>query len=116
MIAGMVDYAGIESDEAVRKRFRATIAIVVAAIALGAGLDIVHWHVGSAPWIARSGAIVVVCGTYLAFRSASVLITLTDDKLLRTNPTPSFRYGRLAFFLIAGGTLLWCFGDLIRLF
>ena len=86
---------------------------VVVCVVLGAILDALHLQVGSASWIARSGAIVVVCGTYLAFRSASVLITLTDE-VLRTNPKPSFHYGRLAFFLIAAGTLLWCFGDLVH--
>jgi hypothetical protein len=108
------EQAGIESDRAVKKRSRWTITFVVVCVVLGAILDALHLQIGSTSWIARSGAIVVVCGTYLAFRSASVLITLTDDALLRTNPKPSFRYGRLAFFLIAGGTLLWCFGDLIH--
>jgi hypothetical protein len=111
------ELAGVESKQAVKKRSSAVIAIALLAVVLGLTLDLTRWNAHCAPsrchWMARSGAVVVVCGTYLAFRSASVLITLTGDLVLRTNPKPSFQYGRLAFFLITGGTLLWCFGDLI---
>jgi hypothetical protein len=112
----MAEYAGIESGQVVGKRFRATIAVVVATVALGACLDIARWHVGFTPRIARFGGVVVIRGTYPAFRSVSVLITLTDNVLLRTNPKPSFLYGRLAFFLTAGGTLLWRFGGFDSVF
>jgi hypothetical protein len=93
------------------------VALSVVAIVAGVSLDLCHVNARCSPlncnWSARAGAVVAVCGTYLAFRSAAVLIT-RRQKILQTDPDTSFQYGKLSFMLIAGGTLLWAFGDLIR--
>ena len=106
---------GVEPTRAVRWHSVGGIAIAIAVVVIGICLDLAHWNALCTPaqchWTTRSGAIVIVCGTYLAFRAAAVLVTFTEG-ILRTNPGPSFQYGILSFVLIAGGTLLWAFGDL----
>jgi hypothetical protein len=92
-------------------------ALAFVAVAIGVGFDFAHSNDYCAPttcnWTSRAGAVVIVCGTYLAFRAAAVLITFNQE-ILRTNPRASLWYGYMSFALIAGGTLLWAFGDLIR--
>jgi hypothetical protein len=73
---------------------------------------------GPCHWFQRSGALVVVCGTYLAFRSGSVLfkrIQHADQRPMRgVNDEESRIYGVEAFALLFIGTLIWDFGDLLR--
>lgn len=68
-------------------------------------------------WFMRSGGLIVLCGTCFAFRSGAVLIKSyfgpNDRPLMGTNPNPSWYYGAAALALIAVGTLVWAFGDLI---
>jgi hypothetical protein len=110
------EFAGIEPLRRVKKYSGGIVATAVLAVALGVTLDFTRWNQLCEPskchWTARSGAIVIICGTYLAFRAAKVLITVVGG-VAKTNVTPSLQYGVLSFLLIAGGTLLWGFGDLI---
>ena len=107
---------GIESPTAVLWNSICATSVAAIAVAIGVILDLEHFNQYCSPakcnWTARAGAVVIVCGTYLAFKAAAVLITLSQG-VLRTNPQPSFRYGALSFLMLAGGTLLWAFGDLI---
>jgi hypothetical protein len=91
---------------------------------IGVGLDHSQWQptvCGGVPchWLQRSGALIVLCGTYLAFRSGAVIIKSlpppasnpTQRTLHGVNEKASRYYGRSAFVLLLIGTLVWTFGD-----
>lgn len=108
---------GAESMSAVRLHSISAIALALVAVVIGVACDLAHFDAYCAParcnWTSRAGAVVIVCGTYLAFRAAAVLITFSE-RILRSNPKASLLYGYVSFALLAGGTLLWAFGDLFR--
>ena len=109
-----------EPSERVRRHVLGARVAASAAAIVGLGCDLGRVHVnvcGMTPcrWFQRSGAIVVVCGTYLAFRSGAVLIKWIQYRDQRPihgiNPKPSRDYGWAAFWLLVVGTLIWDFGD-----
>lgn len=111
-MTSMSDAAGVESDLKVRLHALGAIALAIVFVSIGVWLELSHVDAHGTRWTQRAGALVIICGTYLAFRSAYVLITF-KFKVLRANPEASVWYGVVAFILIAGGTLLWAFGDLL---
>jgi hypothetical protein len=117
-----------EPRKAVLLRICVAVALALGAAVAGGYLD--HVHRCSAfcgdsgcHWFQRSGALVVLCGTYLAFRSGAVLIKTLDPPrenphqktLLNPNPKESRTYGLSAFALLALGTLIWDFGDFLSI-
>lgn len=123
--AGTEAYDGRNLDEPSGKVWRRVAAAGVAALfaaLLGLWLDRIGWHpaiCGDSPcrWFQRSGALIVVCGTYLAFKSGAVLIKWiqsgTQNAIYRANPKQSRHYGIFAFLLLFTGTIIWDFGDWI---
>jgi len=108
-----------EPDARVRAYINRITLVSVAVVIVGIWLDHSRCaRCGGSPcnWFGRSGALMVLGGTYLAFRSGAVIITSiqygTQHPILGTNPQPSRDYGRAAFVLLLIGTLIWGFGDL----
>jgi hypothetical protein len=103
-----------ESWKSVLSHASATTVLAVLAGVSGLRLDRAHTDAPCYPsachWFARSGALVVVCGTFLAFRAGAALIR-SPHGIPRINVKPSYVYGSIAFALLACGTVLWGFGD-----
>ena len=106
----------VEPPEKVRRHIRGArgVAAVAAVTAFMGDLFQVHpSFCGSDPchWSQRSGAIIVLAGTYLAFKSGAVLITWIQtgkqNPVHGINPKQSRDYGWAAFQLLVAGTLIW---------
>lgn len=97
----------------------AASAVAIVAVAAGLWIDLRYEPglFGDTPCFQRSGAVTVICGTYLAFRSGAVIIKSiqygSQKPIMATNEKPSRYYGRAAFCLLFIGTLIWGFGDLL---
>jgi hypothetical protein len=102
------------------------IVLAIAFASIGRWLDATNWRsdlCDDSPchWFARSGALIVMLGTGLAFKSGAVLIKRlalrsvegpTGRDMLQPNPKQSGAYGWTALALIVIGTLIWGFGDI----
>jgi hypothetical protein len=104
----------------------ASIGLTVTSAVLGKWGDRIHWRPdlcdGDCHWFSRTGALIVVWGTCLAFKSGAVLIkrlpevdhegNKTGRGITRPNPDESGAYGTTAIILLIVGTVIWGFGDL----
>jgi hypothetical protein len=104
----------------------AALAFALGAAGLGYWADCAEWRPDlcdhlSCHWFMRSGAVVVMLGTILAFKSGAVLIKRlelrsasgsTGRDMMRPNPRQSSAYGYVALVLLLAGTFIWAFGDI----